>query len=181
MPPEKVEHARWFADEVQPHGAAFETYLRRSFPYVRDVEDVVQDSYLRIWRARAERQIRCARAFLFRVGRHLALDQMRRERISPVATVRDIGALPISADVPDAAAALERRDHVDLLSDALADLPSRCREIMILRKLHDVPQREVAARLGVSERTVEAQVARGVKRCEDYLRRRGINGLFAHE
>jgi hypothetical protein len=43
----------WFAEEVQPHDAQLKAYLRGAFPAVRDVEDVVQESYLRVWRARA--------------------------------------------------------------------------------------------------------------------------------
>ena len=67
-----------------------------------------------------------------------------------------------------------RNELLGLLVEALATLPPRCREITILRKLKGLPQKEVAARLGIAEKTVEEQVARGVRRCEEYLRRRGI-------
>jgi hypothetical protein len=49
--------ARWFAEEVQPHEASLRAYMRGAFPMVRDVDDVVQESYLRVWRARAAQPI----------------------------------------------------------------------------------------------------------------------------
>ena len=68
-----------------------------------------------------------------------------------------------------------------VLADAVASLPTRCREIIILCKFKGLSQKEVAAQFGISERTVEVQVARGVKRCEEYLRKRGIHSLYGHE
>ncbi|MGH7944160.1 MAG: hypothetical protein ACREF9_04025, partial [Opitutaceae bacterium] len=53
MPPSPGEAARWFTEQVQPHEIQLRNYLRVAFPTVRDVEDVVQESFLRIWKARA--------------------------------------------------------------------------------------------------------------------------------
>ena len=63
MPP-PTDQARWFAEEVDPHCSASRAYVQRAFPGVRDVDDVddvVQDSLLRIRTARTSRQIGCAR------------------------------------------------------------------------------------------------------------------------
>jgi len=65
-------------------------------------------------------------------------------------------------------------EHLLLLAEAIDTLPPRCREIVILSRLHNVPQREIAARLGIAVETVEQQVARGVKRCAEHLARRGL-------
>jgi RNA polymerase sigma-70 factor (ECF subfamily) len=61
MPP-PTDQARWFTEEVDPHRGALRAYVKRAFPGVRDVDDVVQDSLLRIWTTRASRQIGGARA-----------------------------------------------------------------------------------------------------------------------
>ena len=52
---------------------------------------------------------------------------------------------------------------------------------MILRKLRFVPQRDVAARLGISEKGVEIQLTRGLDRCRAYLRKQGVESLFDDE
>ena len=173
------EHHRWFTDEVQPHDAALRSYIRNAFPAVRDVDDVVQESYLRIWRSRAIEPIRCARAFLFTIARNIALKNVGRQRMSPEIIVGDLASLGILAEGHNAAETASRNETFLLLIEALATLPARCREITVLRKLKGVPQKEVAAHFGIAEKTVEEQVSRGVKRCEDYLRRRGVTHFLA--
>ncbi len=159
---------------MQPHDAQLKAYLRHSFPGVRDVEDLVQESYLRIWRSRAAQPIHSAKAFLFRVARNLALNLVDRQRASPVAIMSDLSVLTVSEERAGTFETVERNEKLQLLVQALATLPPRCREITVLRKLKGVPQREVAERLGLAEKTIEEQVARGVRRCETYLRRHGV-------
>ena len=171
--------ARWFAEEVHPHDAQLKAYLRSAFPTVREVDDVVQESYLRIWRSRAVQPIHSAKAFLFKVARHVALNLVNRQRGSPVIGVGDLEALTVMDTRPGVVETVSRNDKLRFLVLALATLPPRCREITVLRKLKGLPQKEVAARLGIAEKTVEEQVARGVKRCEEYLRRRGITDSHA--
>ena len=60
-------------------------------------------------------------------------------------------------------------------------LPARCREVVVLRKIQGIPQKEVATMLSLSEKTVESHFTRGMKRCEAYLRERGVCGLFTDE
>ncbi len=171
----EVERSRWFVEEVHAHDSSLRSYLRGAFPAVRDVDDVVQESYLRVWRARPAEPIRSARAFLFRVARHLALDWLRHEKASPVDGVTDVADLSVVDHRPGVAETAGQREETALLLAAIDALPARCREIVILRKLRGLPQKEIAAQLGLSEQTVQVQVARGVRKCEDYLRRRGVS------
>jgi RNA polymerase sigma-70 factor (ECF subfamily) len=172
-PPEKTKPPeKWFAEDVHPHDASLRAFLRGRFPAVRDVDDVVQESYLRIWKARALHPIDSAKAFLFRVARNLALDTLRRGRHSPIDGVTDLAALFVIDERPDAAAAAARQQEIDLLVDAIDALPARCREIFILRKLQGVSQKDIAARLGLSEQTVQVQAARGLRRVAEDLRHR---------
>lgn len=169
-----AEHARWFAAEVQPHGSSLKDYVRGAFPAVGDAEDVVQESFLRLWTLRAATPIRSAKAFLFTVARNIALDSLRRTRHSPVFAVPDLAALPVVEEGADAHDAASRSEEVALLAEALQSLPARCREILLLRKFQNLPQKEVAARLGISELTVQEQVYRGLRRLEKILTRRGV-------
>lgn len=169
-----AERSRWFVEEVHAHDSSLRAYLRGSFPTVRDVDDVVQESYVRVWKAKTAEPIRSARAFLFRVARHLALDWLRHDRVSPIDPVTDLSALPVVDNGTGVAEAASIVEETALLVTAIDALPPRCREIVILRKLRGLPQKEIAARLGLSEQTVQVQIARGVKKCEEFLRRRGV-------
>ena len=177
-----TETARWFANEVRSHDASLRSYLHGAFPSMRtEVEDVIQESYLRTWKARATQPILSARAFLFRVARNLALDTVRHNQASPIDRVSHLEGLSVIEDKPDAAEAASRQDRIGLLAEAIARLPDRCREVFILHKIKQLSRHDVAVRLGLSERTVEVQTARAVRRCADYLRKRGVNGLFDHD
>lgn len=175
-----LEQARWFVDEVQPHEGQLKAYLRGAFPAVRDVDDVVQESYLRLWRSKLGGRIDSARSFLFQVARHLAIDAERRRQTAATDTGWNLAELPVLEEAPDAAEALSYKEKVSLMAEALAHLPTRCRETFVLRKFQGVPQKTIAAQLGISERTVESHVTRGMKLCEAYLRRRGVTS-FAHD
>ncbi len=180
MPPH-TDQVKWFTDEVHLHDAQLKAYLRGSFPSVRDVDDVVQESYLRVWRARAEGPIRSARAFLFTVARRLAIDGVRRHIASPIEAVEDLGRLAVADEAADVAREAEQRERVGILGEAIGQLPERCREVFLLHKIHCLSRRETAERLGLAEKTVEVQTARAMDRCGEFLRRRGVTGLFSDE
>lgn len=172
--PSQAEQARWFADEVQAHDGQLKAYLRRAFPTVRDVEDVVQESYLRICRTEALEPVRSAKGLLFQIARRLALDIVRKKNRSPIDSARDLSDLCVIDHGADIVRTLAFEERRKLLVDAVASLPARYREIVILRKLEEVPQKEVASRLGLSERTVENLLSRGIRKCETYLLRHGF-------
>jgi RNA polymerase sigma-70 factor (ECF subfamily) len=166
-----IDRSRWFAEEVHVHDGQLKAYLRGSFPSVRDVEDVVQESYLRLWKRRATHPIECAKGFLFQVARRLAIDVLRRRESARTDSVADLEAIEIAEPAPDAADAAARNEELRLLAQAFYALPERCRAVMVLRKIEGLSQREIAARLGISEGTVQVQVGRGLRQMEEFFER----------
>ena len=166
--------ARWFAEQVYPHDRALKAHLRGSFPSVRDVEDLVQESYLRVWHRQLACPIASAKGFLFKVARRLALDTLRHERHSPFDRVTDLSVSRVIDNGPNVAEAACTRQEIEFLMEAIESLPHRCREIVMLRKIQGMPQKEIAAKLGLSEQTVQVQARRGLRRCDEYLRRHGV-------
>lgn len=173
MPPSDAEFSRWFAEEVQPHEAALRAWLRARFSTLTDIDDLVQEAYARLLRVRQTGSVACPRAFLFITARNLALNHLRHLRhAQPVAEAGEVDtavfdqALP----VPDS---MERAEDLQLLIRAIQSLPERCRQVLTLRKIYGLSQKETAARLGIAEPTVEAQGAIGLRKCIDYFRRHG--------
>ena len=173
VPPPETDQARWFTDEVQPHEPSLRAYLRGSFPTVRDIDDVVQESYLRIWRRQAEKPIDSVKSFFFTIARHLALGTLRRESRSPISAVMDLAATSVIDEGPNAAESACSREEIEFLFAAISALPARTREVYLLRKFEGLSQQEIAVRLGISPNTVEVHVGRANKRCEHYLRMHG--------
>lgn len=158
---------------MEAHDPSLRTYLRGSFPAVRDVDDVVQESYLRLWKAAAVQPIRSARAFLFTVARRLALDHVRRRRNSPIDHVGHLGELRVVEERADVLADLRRRERMLLLAEAVATLPDRCRDVFVLYKIKGLSRKAAAAELGLSEKTVEAHTAKAMRHCEKFFRKKG--------
>lgn len=166
--------ARWFAEEVQPHEAMLRAWLRGRFPTVTDIDDLVQESYARLFRARAAGQVRNARNYLFATARNLALDLFRHDRAIPFEPIGESSGLSVLDQETDVAEAVGRDQELQLLRDAMHALPTRCRQVFTLRKLYGLSHRDIAAQLGISERTVEAQIDKAMRRCASFLRERGL-------
>ena len=176
MPPVDPQTARWFAQEVRPHESELRAYLRATFSGHLDVDDLVQETYARLLQAREQSHIplRSARAYLFATARNAAFDFFRRRKIVAIDGIAEIELLPVFEDRPGVAEAVCHDQELQLLAEAIQALPERCRRVLTLRKLHGLSHREIARQLGISENTVNAQVAIGVLRLRDYLRARGV-------
>jgi RNA polymerase sigma-70 factor (ECF subfamily) len=111
---------------------------------------------------------------LFTTARHLALDQLRRRQIVPMEALVDFEGDTLVDHEPGIAETVSRRQELALLAEAIQTLPDRCRQILTLRKIYGLPQKEIARQLGIAEHTVEAQVGVGVRRCAEYLARFGL-------
>lgn len=170
----RSDHARWFAEEVQPHEGALRSYLRSVFPRFPDIDDLVQESYARLLRAKELGRVSYAKAFLFTTARNAALDFFRRSKIAPIDAVADLAELSVVEDKPDAAEAVNKQQELELLSAAVQTLPDRCRQVLTLRLLYGLSHREIAAELGIAENTVKVQLAKGMRRCADYFHERGV-------
>lgn len=174
----RPEPAQWFADEVYPHDGQLKAYLRGQFPAERDIDDVVQESFVRLWKARATTPIHSVKAFLFRVARNVALDRRRRSQGGVEVAAFECAAHNVVDERADIAASLRAVEKERMLAEALATLPERAHEVVILCKIDGLSHAEAGERLGISKRTVDEHLRRGMKRLGHELRKRGGEGLF---
>ncbi len=169
------ENSRWFASEVEPHESSLRSYLRNVFPALPDLDDLVQESYARLIRAKDAGRVSYAKAFLFTTARNAALDLFRRRNVVAIELVADFAKLHVLDDRPDAAEAVSRQQELEMLAGAVRDLPARCRQVMTLRLLYGMAQKDIAADLRISEHTVKTQLAKGMRRCAAYFDERGVS------
>jgi RNA polymerase sigma-70 factor (ECF subfamily) len=180
MPPETktlVEaDARWFVENVQRHESALRSYLRHSLSSAADVDDLAQECFVRVMRVQASARVGSPKALLFTIARNAVRDFLRRRAVADVIPLAEAQSPGAFVDTLDVAETVSRRQELSLLKEAIAELPERCRQVFLLRKIQGLSQREIAQRLGISENTVESLVATGTRRCGDFLRRRGVEG-----
>ena len=105
--------SKWFAEEVQPHESTLRSWLRGLFPSLPDVDDVVQESYVRLIRAREAGKVNQAKAYLLATARNAALDFFRRRKIVSIEAVGHLQDSTVLDDRPGVADALSRQQELD--------------------------------------------------------------------
>lgn len=174
MPPPDLETARWFDEEVRPHALELRAWLRARFPSLADADDLVQESYLRVLRARGKGTIENTRAFLFTTARNVALDLVRRNQAVTTEALVNAGPSSVIEESQDVAEWVSRTQEIEILHEAIRALPARCQEIVTLQRIHGLSNRAIAELLGISINTVNAQMVIGLMRCRTYLSERGV-------
>jgi RNA polymerase sigma factor (sigma-70 family) len=144
-----------------------QSYLRRLVP-ADDVDDVVQTSFVDLWRTRARYDpARSVEAWALTIARRRAIDYLRSRPLpaDPLGDLADL-AEPAGDDGRDHAARLA--DAAELRSALLA-LPRPQREAIELAYYGELSQREIAERLRVPVGTIKARTARGLRRVRQTL------------
>lgn len=165
MPPRDSESGRWFSQHVQPHEPMLRAWLRTRFARDEDIDDVVQEVYMRLLRARERGEVALPKAFLFAVARNLATDRFRHRAAVQLESFVDSDALSVLEEGDGTPEIIARNQELEILTNAIQSLPDRCRQIFTLRKVYGLSQAEIAKQMGVSESTVSAQLTIGVRKC----------------
>ena len=153
----------WFADEILVHEEALLHFLARAWPQRDEVHDLRQEIYVRVYEAAGKALPMQPKAFLFATARHLLTDRIRRGKVVSIEPVGDFERLLVLVDDVSPERWCGGRQALMRLADAFDRLPDRCREVVWLRRVEHLSQREVAARLGISEKTVEKHIAKGMR------------------
>lgn len=170
-----ANYSRWFAEEVQPHERALRTYLRGRFPGLTDVDDLIQETYARLLRAHVAGKVSEMRPYLFVIARNAAFDVVRRNQIVAIDRIGNMESLLVVEERPDAAETVAHDQEIEILHEAIAALPPRCREILHLRRFEGLSHREISEKLGISTHTIDAHLCGAVFRCRRFLLERGVS------
>jgi RNA polymerase sigma factor (sigma-70 family) len=159
----RAEIVAFVGGQILPHEADVRAWLRRSGSFPADIDDIVQETYCRLAALDSVAHIASGRAYFFRTARNIAIEKIRRARIVRIDCVTEIDALNVVDDEPSPERIVAGRRELRRVQHLIEGLPERCRQIFTLRRIHGVSQREVAARLGVTENVVETQSMRGLR------------------
>ena len=119
-------------------------------------EDAVQETFCRLWeRRRTWRVEGSVGGLLFRLARNNAISEHRHLQAEARAASVAGEALPTHHDAPE----LPDAELRAVLDDAIATLPPRRREVFLLRVVHELSYKEIAAVMGTSPQTVANQLS----------------------
>lgn len=164
-----VEARIWFVREVLPLETVLRQYLRHNWRDQSDIEDLLQDVYVRVYEAARKHVPEAAKPFVFTTARNMLINRMRERHVVPIEAVADLDALGIAMDAPGPDRNAMARDELRRLQDAIDRLPPRCREAVILGRINGLSGREIATRMGVTEATVSKHLTDGMCALSDML------------
>ena len=150
---------QWYAPLV----ATITALLRDRGP----AEEVVQDVMLELWRRREGITFETSlRAYLFQATRNRALNHVRRQRVEARGEAKIAAAMP----TPEPADSEARESELNVaIQTAIASLPDRCREVFELSRIKGLKYSEIATELGISVKTVEAQMGKALRVMREQL------------
>ncbi|MCW5571455.1 MAG: RNA polymerase sigma factor [Steroidobacteraceae bacterium] len=141
----------------------------------QDIEDLLQETFVRGFAAEIKGDISETRAYLFRIAKNVALERQRRAAYVHTEAIEDSGSQDLILDEGQAAPEdwLDGQRKLALFAHALARLSPRCRTAFIMRRMEGLNYRQIATRMNISVSAVEKHVASGLLSCSIYLREHG--------
>lgn len=143
-------------------------FLGRRLGNAQDAADVAQETYARML-SRGDAVIAQPRAFLFRAALNLSVDLHRQQAAQATLPLDGVAeAMPSHAASQDDT--LYRREQLQRIDRALAELPASCREAFLLRQVEGCSHEEIAEKLGISRDMVNKHLVRALRHCRVRLR-----------
>ena len=123
-------------------------------------EDTVQEVMLELWRRRSNIVLETSlRAYLFQSTRNRALNRIRHQRVAS----RLAPELAAPTPLPSPDRELAEQEMAARVQAAVGELPDRCREVFQLSRVQGLKYAEIAETLGISVKTVEAQMGKALR------------------
>jgi RNA polymerase sigma-70 factor (ECF subfamily) len=149
-------------DGLQGYAAGLRRYFAKRAP-ASELDDLVQEVFLRIQSHTSDRSIDQLERYLFTVAASVLTDRARRRAVRQ-ATAHEVYEErhdPIEERTPERV--LLDREAVDLVIAAVADLPERTRDVFLLHRFEEMTCSSIAAQLGLSVSAVEKHIMKALR------------------
>ncbi len=139
----------------------------------KEIEDVVQETYVRVCQTQSKNEITSPRSFMYRTARNIALNYVNRAESRLAQSYDDAEDLEGASSTSMSLDTLDKvcsDEEFGQFCDAVRQLPIQCRRAFVLKKVYGHTQREIGAILNISEKTVEKHITKGITRCRDHMK-----------
>ena len=150
------------APEVFAYHPALLQYFRRKARDQNEIDDLVQEVFLRVVARRSAEPVENVGAYIFQTAASVLADRHRRGTVRHVINHIEFDAERHNSADFDAARVLEGRQALRSAVVALQALPERTRDIFILRRIEGFAYRDIADRFGISVSAVEKHMVRAI-------------------
>jgi RNA polymerase sigma factor (sigma-70 family) len=169
----------WFSREILPYEGSLLRYLARVWQHRDDTYDLCHEVYVRVYEAAANTRPLAPRSFLFATAHNLMVDRIRRSRVVSIEPWAELENPNVLIDEISAERQASAHEELRTLARAFELLPPRCRQVVWMRRVEGLSQRQVAARLGIGEAMVEKHLAKAMRRLADVFFGSGATDSFS--
>lgn len=167
------ERAIWLARQVMPHEPGLRRWLARRGIAECDIDDIVQETYAKLVMLASVEAVRDPRSYAYQVALSVHVTNIRKANVIPIKVIPQVEQFNIPTSDPSPEQIAGDRGELEQLAVALANLPDRCRAVFMARRVEGLSHRETAKKFGISEKTVEKHMARGIRYLMDMFGRGG--------
>lgn len=158
-PPKPPDSARSFESLFRQHFKELHAYATTILKDPDAAEDVVQNTFIKLWKMWEAGNIpEAPAAYLYRSVYHESLNILKHQQVKKAHEQFTLHTAGESAP-----AISNMRELEEKLDAALRDLPEQCRTIFQMSRFEDLKYREIADRLGLSVKTIEAQMGKALR------------------
>ena len=132
-----------------------------------EVEDIVQDAYVKICQVKNNNSLEYPKAFLYKIAVNLAKDFNKKSEVRLADSAEDESDYGVETS-DKVFHEIQIEEEFGHLCEAVKRLPVQCRKVFVLRKIYGFSHKEIASELKLSPHTVESHIANAMRKCEDY-------------
>jgi RNA polymerase sigma factor (sigma-70 family) len=140
------------------------SFIARYVISPQDIDDVSQETFLRAYTAEQKKEIEHPKAFLFRIAKNLMLSEFSRKKRKITDYIEDYDNSEELLNTDNLESNIMAQQKLGIYCEALASLPTKCRRVVIMKKVYGMQNKEIARRLELSVSTVEKHIVKGIRR-----------------
>ena len=139
----------------------------------RDVEDIIQETYVRMCKVENKTLIKDSESFMFRTARNLALDYLKRAETRLTSDVDDVDEILLEEYDPTFGQ-IASDEEFGLFCAAIRELPKQSQRAFILKKVYGYSLKEIMLEMDLGQPTVESHIVSATKKCVQYMRNHNV-------
>jgi len=153
------------------HETFLKRFLKRFLSLPQDIEDIVQETYLKARSAETGQVISSPKAFLFRIARNEALKELRKKSRRITDYIEDLDSSRILYAEASAEEEVIAKQRLGMFCQSALEMTPKCRRAFLMCKVYGLSYKEVASQLGITVSGVEKHVAKGLEICNAHVDR----------
>ena len=135
-----------------------------------DIEDIVQETFVKSYEAELKQEIRYERTYMLRTAKNLALNHVTKASERQNQSLDEMDVIPQNLTSDELEKQVESKERFLNFCRATDTLSVEVKRVFLLKKVYGMSQRDIADYIGLSESTVEKHVAKGLLQCSMYLK-----------